>query len=200
MDEVIDAWRPIVIVNRFHLSRPGLGCVLVNDAKGAVIAVQHLIERGHRRIGFLTGSPKSRSSGERRRGYLQAMREAGLDPRGSWCLACAPTVEGGRQAACRLLSAQPDLTALLAYNDLVAVGAGQTCEALGRPVPSGCALLGWDDIIFASYVSPPLTTMRMPKYEIGEKAMSSLFQLMRDPDLAPEAVTLDAELVVRGST
>jgi len=200
LDEVIETWRPLVIVNRRHGPRPGLGCVLVDDARAAVVAVRHLVERGHQRIGLLAGSPKSRSGRERRRGYGEAMRDAGLDPRESWVIPCAPTVEGGRRAARRLLAEQPDLTALLAYNDLVAVGAKQTCEALGRPIPDGCALVGWDDIIFASYVSPPLTTMRMPKYEIGERAMSSLFELMGHPDLAPEAVTLDAELVVRGST
>ncbi len=200
LGELGDASCPIVVVNRRQDPRPAVGCVLVKDAEAAVVAVGHLTERGHRRIGFLAGTRESRSSRERRRGYLRAMRRAGLDLNGEWCVFCAPNVEGGRRAAAKLLSERSELTALLAYNDLVAVGAEQACEALGRPVPSGCALLGWDDIVFASYVSPPLTTMRMPKYEMGERAMLLLFDLMRDPGLVPEVIELDAELVVRSST
>jgi len=200
LDEAIGVWRPIVVVSRSLARQPGLACVLVNDAKAAMVAVQHLVGRGHKRIGFLGGSAKSRSSRERRRGYLQAMRGAGLDPKERWTVDCAPNVAGGRRAAHRLLDSERDLTALLAYNDLVAVGAEQACKALGRPVPDGCALVGWDDIFLASCVSPPLTTVHMPKYEIGQRAVSSLFELMRDPDLAPKAVVLDARLVVRGSS
>lgn len=198
--EVTDGARPVVVVNRLQPPRPGVGCVLVNDAAAAMVAVRHLLDRGHRRIGFLAGTPDSRSSRERRRGYLQAMREAGIPLDDAWCASCAPNVEGGRQAAYELLRHKPELTALLAYNDLVAVGAEQACQMLGRPVPEGCALVGWDDIIFASYVSPPLTTMHMPKYQMGERAMRLLLDLIAHPDARPETTVLEAELVIRTST
>ena len=128
------------------------------------------------------------------------MDEAKLQRKEGWCVSCAPNVRGGREATRELLANHPEVTALLAYNDLVAVGAQQACQALGRAIPEGLALVGWDDIAFASYVVPPLTTMRMPKYRIGERAMSLLFDLIRDPTLAPEISTLDATLAVRGST
>lgn len=200
LDEVIATYPPLVLVNRQRAARAGLGSVLVNDARAAEAAVAHLVGRGHRRIGFLGGSLKSHSGRERRSGYTRGMARAGLDCTDGWCVSCAPTVEGGRRAATDLLRRHPELTALLAYNDLVAVGAMQACEALGRRVPGGCAVVGWDDIIFASYVSPPLTTMRMPKYRIGEEAMSLLFELIEHPERAPEPIVLAAELVVRDST
>ena len=194
---------PLVLVNRLQLPRAGTGCVLVDDAKAALGAVRYLREKGHRSIGFLAGTRESRSSRERRRGYREAMGEAtdgtDLAALDRWCAFCAPNVEGGRDSALALLRKSPELTALLAYNDLVAVGAEQACAALGRAVPQDCAVVGWDDIIFAAHVSPPLTTMRMPKYRLGERAMYLLLDLIGDPQLAPEPVVLEAELIVRAS-
>jgi len=198
--EAIERYAPIVVVNRQRGEHSGAGYVLVNDARAAESAVAHLVERGHARIGFIGDTSGSHSGRERWAGYLRAMRRAGLDLGDSWHLNCAPTVEGGRRAALDILTHNPELTALLCYNDLVAVGAIQACQTLHRAVPSDCAIVGWDDIVFASYVSPPLTTMRMPKYHLGEVAMSLLLDLIGDPDCSGRTVTLDAELVVRKTT
>jgi LacI family transcriptional regulator len=196
----VSALTPVVLVNRLQARRPGLASVLVNDASGAQVAVEHLNSRGHRNIGFLGGQNDSHSARERREGYRRAVRRAGLplDPR--WCEGSPPTVEGGRTAAQDLLARHPELTALLAYNDLVALGVLQACEELERPVPDSLALVGWDDIVFSAWVSPPLTTMRMPKAQLGEVAMQQLFELIEGPERAPEPTTLDAELIVRGTT
>lgn len=193
-------WRPLVMVNRLQAGpTPGVGYVVVNDAEAARGATQYLLARGHRQIGLLAGTPTSRSGQERRRGYAEALAAAGLED-DAWTAHCAPNVEGGREAALALLHRQPNLTAILAYNDLVAVGALQACRALGRSVPQGCAIVGWDDIVFAELISPPLTTVRMPKYEIGERAMGLLLDLIADSDAAPEVIRLDATLIVREST
>jgi LacI family transcriptional regulator len=198
--QVAETWRPLVLVNRCLSPNAGAGCVLVDDAGAAREATRHLLERGHRRIGFLAGSLASHSSQERRAGYKDALREAGLAPEPAWCVSCAPTAEGGHDAALALLADHAEITALLGYNDLVALGALRACRSLGWPVPQRCALVGWDDIPFASYVSPPLTTMRMPKHQIGAQAMAMLFALLGDPEQSPEPVVLSAELVARGSS
>lgn len=200
LGEVAAANAPLVLVNRRHPVHPGVGCVLVNDALAAETATEHLLARGHRRIGFLGGSTGTHSGRERRLGYARAMARAGMERPAAWDRPGAPTVEGGRRATLELLQHHPEITALLAYNDLVAVGAMQACDTLGRAVPGSCAVVGWDDIDFASYVSPPLTTMRMPRYRLGEAAMSLLCDLMAEPTRAPEPLTLEAELVVRGTT
>jgi len=190
-----------VLVNREPAELlPNIGSVVVDDAEAAQRAVQHLISRGHRRIAFLGGSSRSRSGLERRRGYRQALIEAGLPAPARWCQPCAPTVDGGRTAAKALLSQAPEITAVLTYNDLVALGVVQACQSLGRHIPQDLALVGWDDIVYAPYFSPPLTTMRMPKYQIGEQAMRLLLELIRDPRHPPKVVRLDAKLIVRGST
>ena len=88
---------------------------------------------------------------------------------------------------------------MLTYNDLVALGAKRACDELGRPVPEECAIIGWDDIVFASHVSPALTTMRMPKQAIGHRAMELLLQFVSGSDGAGEAVWLEAELIRRES-
>ena len=200
LEGVIEWCRPLVLVNRMMSPRAGVGCVCSNDADGAMVALQHLFERGHRHIGLLAGRPESRSSRERLRGYRQAMRVAGVPDCKPWCVSCAPTVAGGREATQSLLGAHPELTALLCYNDLVAVGAEQACRAMHLAIPEHCALVGFDDIEFAAHVSPPLTTMSTPKTDIGQRAMALLLDLVDHPDAAPEPVSLDAELVVRGSS
>jgi DNA-binding LacI/PurR family transcriptional regulator len=199
--EAVRQWRPLVIVNRLPPApRAGVGYVVVNDAEAARGATAFLVARGHRQIGLLGGAPTSRSGLERRRGYAEALAAAGLGAAERWMAPCAPNVEGGREAALSLLRREPGLTALLAYNDLVAVGALQACRALGLNVPRDCAIVGWDDIVFADYVSPPLTTVRMPTHEIGERAMALLLGLIADTDAAPEVVRLDATLIEREST
>ncbi len=201
LQEAMERWRPMVLVNREPAELlPNIGSVVVDDAEAAQRAVQHLISRGHRRIAFLGGSSRSRSGLERRRGYRQALIEAGLPAPARWCRPCAPTVDGGRTAAKALLSQAPEITAVLTYNDLVALGVVQACQSLGRHIPQDLALVGWDDIVYAPYFSPPLTTMRMPKYQIGEQAMRLLLELIRDPQHPPKVVRLDAKLIVRGST
>ncbi len=200
LGEVTDAYAPLVAVNRRLAPRPGLGCVLVNETRAAQDAVEHLLARGCRRVGFLGGSADTHSGRERRLGYRLALEAAGLERRPAWDVPCPPTVDGGRAAALELLARHPELDALLAYNDLVSVGAVQACETLGREVPASLAIVGWDDIVFSAHMSPPLTTVRMPKATLGEEAMRLLFALMASPDQAPEPIVLDAELVIRGTT
>jgi LacI family transcriptional regulator len=119
-------------------------------------------------------------------------------------------VDGGHQAARDLLIAHPELTALFCYNDLVAVGALRACADLGRQVPDALALVGFDDIMLAALVTPPLTTCHVPRYELGVQAMRLLLnQIGGCPDRAnqgPEAeqnpcaeIVLRPEVVVRAS-
>lgn len=108
-------------------------------------------------------------------------------------------VEGGRQAARELLTARPELTALFCHNDLVAVGVLQACAELGRCVPGDLAVVGYDDIPLADLVTPPLTTCRVPRYELGEWAMKLLLDQVDGSPGQCDPVVLQPELIVRAS-
>jgi LacI family transcriptional regulator len=196
--QLADRYRPLVSVNR-QIDHPETGCVLVDDAQGAADAVRYLLRLGHRDIGLLVGPWASHSGKRRADGYRQAMREQGLVPRGNWRLHCSPQVEGGQEAALQLLCRAPELTALLAYNDLVAVGALRACAELGMGVPDDVAIVGCDDIPLAALVSPALTTIRIPKYTLGRQAMALLLKMMEEDVRPPEPIVIAPRLVLRES-
>ena len=193
----------VVLVNR-RLDSGEVGVVLIDDEKGAQLATQHLLEAGHEAIGFLAGPRASHSGRQRTLGHRAALTARGLSPNPDWTRNCRPTVEGGRETSRELLTTHPELTALFCYNDLVAVGALQACAHLGRCVPEDVAVVGCDDIPLAALITPPLTTTRGPRYELGKRAMALL---LRQIEGCPEEteqdpcaeIVLQPELIVRAS-
>jgi LacI family transcriptional regulator len=191
-----------VLINRQISKRnniTAIGTVRLDDVLGGQLATRHLLDRGHRAIGFLTGPPTSHSGRARAKGYRQALTAAGLPLNPLWEHHCAPTVEGGQAAGRDLLCAQPELTALFCYNDLVAVGALQACVELGRVVPRDLAVSGYDDIPLAALVTPPLTTCRAPRYDLGAEAVHLLLNRIRGCAEPCEDVVLQPQLVIRAS-
>lgn len=187
-----------VLVNRW-LEGDGVGAVLADDRLGGLIATRHLLQRGHRKIGFLAGPPNSHSGRFRAEGYHAAFEEAGVTCDVAWTEHCAPMVDGGQVAARRLLTAHPELTALFCFNDLVAVGALQACEELGLAVPDDVAIIGTDDIPLAALVRPALTTCRVSRYELGKQAMQLLLKRIEGCLEECQIVILKPELVIRES-
>jgi LacI family transcriptional regulator len=175
--EVADRYQPLVLVNR-RIDRPQAGCVMVADARAMEQAVDYLLELGHRQIGLLAGPAQSHSGKERIKGYQRAMQVHNITPLPSWQIHCPPQLEGGQVAAHHLLQQAPELTALVAYNDLVAIGALRACAELGLGVPKDCAIVGCDDVLLAALVSPALTTIRIPTYELGQRAMGLLLDMI----------------------
>ena len=108
-------------------------------------------------------------------------------------------IEGAYEAARRLLTQHPQVTALFAYNDLIALGAVHACCDLGLRVPEDCAIIGFDDIHLAAIVSPSLTSIRVDKYSLGQQAMQRLLAMLDEPDALFPPVCVDVELVVRES-
>lgn len=198
---VVASHPAVVLVNR----RPDAGvganvaAVLVDDVIGGRLATAHLLETGHRAIGFVAGPPGSHSGKGRLAGYAAALAQAGVACNHGWTEASAPDAEGGLVAAQRLLSRHPELTALICYNDLVAVGALGACRELGLRVPEDQAVVGFDDIPLAALVTPPLTTCRVPRVELGLKAVELLFRQIRGEEVDDREIVLEPELVVRVS-
>jgi LacI family transcriptional regulator len=200
--DIIGRLPAVVLINR-RLASPendaAVDSVIVDEPGGGEQAVHHLLTRGHRRIGFLAGPQASFSGRGRLRGYLQAMQAHGLTVNPGWVLPCHPSVEGGQQAACQLLEAHPQLTALFCYNDLVAVGALHSCSLLGRRVPEDLAVVGYDDIPLAALVTPSLTTCRSPRFYLGSRAVEALLQRIHGCPGGCEHQVLPVEMVIRSS-
>ena len=189
--------RAAVLVNR-PAPRELAGTVRVEDAEGTVQAVDHLLRSGRSVIGFLSGPPTSYSARERARGFEKALSAGDHDLDPGLMRPCPPNPEGGYEAALALLSERPGIDGLVCYNDLVAVGALRACVELGSDVPTDIAVVGCDDIMFAGLLSPALTTLRVPKYDIGASAARMLLNRIRGRRGESE-VLLRPELVVRGS-
>ena len=191
----------VVLINRrLHQTDPdSLDSVILDDEHGGWLAARHLIQRGHQHIGFLAGPSASYSGAERRKGFMAALQDSNISPAEGWISHCHPSVKGGYEATCDLLASHPELTALFCFNDLVAAGALQACEKLQRRVPEELAIVGHDDIPLAALVSPALTTCRVPRYELGARAVNALLDRLRDCPGECNQTVLQPELVIRES-
>jgi LacI family transcriptional regulator len=190
--------RPLVCVNRF-LPGERVGLVMIETRRGARLAVDHLIRAGHRAIGMLAGTLPDRGKLERVRGYAESLAAHGLPVREEWIAYGPPVRQRGYESARQLLCQYPEISALFAYNDLLALGAIQACHELGRRVPEDCAVIGFDDIPLADAVMPALTTVHVDKYAVGWRAMERLLEMIAAPEESFLPLYMDVELIVRQS-
>ncbi|SHE25052.1 LacI family DNA-binding transcriptional regulator [Actinomyces glycerinitolerans] len=179
-----------------------LSTVSGDDVAGARAAVAHLIELGHRRIGFVNGPLTVRQAVDRRDGVIAALTEAGLDPEGSLTEIEAVsggqgfTADAGAVGAAALLGGDPRPTALFCANDQLAIGAMREIRRRGLSIPGDVALVGYDDVSVASELITPLTSVRQPMREMGAAAAD----LLLSADGAVRHIVFPPELVVREST
>jgi len=172
----------------------------VANRQGALEITHHLIALGHQWVGHLAG-PSQRLTAQRRlSGYRQALEQAGLEFEPSLVVEAAPSVYHGYQAALGLLQETNKLTAIFAYNDLMAIGAMLACQQLGLSVPRDVAIAGFDDIVTASLVSPALTTVRIDQYRLGALSGQLLLErLAQKQPGEPSTVSFPTEMIVRNS-
>jgi LacI family transcriptional regulator len=189
---------PLVLLNR-TVDRGGVSAVVPDDFNGAVEAVEHLYALGHRGLAFV-GGPMSTSNGARRRAsFDQTVLRLGLPE--SVALEASAFDEGaGYAAAQALLTEHPEVTGVVAGNDLIAIGIIAAADERGRRCPADISVVGFNDMLLAGRLQPPLTTIRIPQYDLGARAAELLMALVADPGRNPETVLISGELVVRGST
>lgn len=202
LEELLARLPAAVLINRNLPRKDGntFNSVIIDDNRSGWLATHHLIQRGHKHIGFLAGPSASYSGSGRHKGYQAALQEAGISlPDTGWTSNCQPSVEGGYEMTCQLLAKYPDLTALFCFNDLVAIGAIQACGELKRRVPEDVAIVGHDDIPLAGLVSPALTTCRVPRHELGARAVSALLEGLRGCPGNCQQIVLQSELIIRAS-
>ena len=189
---------PIVAVSE-RIAGAGLPLVSVDNVRAARDAVTHLLQLGHRRIGYIGGTPRNALTADREAGYRKALVAHGLEPLRDWLAYGDFSVESGAQSAERLLASDRPPTAIFACNDEMAIGAISAVKARGMRVPDDVSVVGFDDIPFAVSYDPPLTTVRQPFFEMGAAAMNMMTQLIAGQTLARKKVLLPTELVVRES-
>ncbi len=200
---------PVVLVNT--LARGvRLPSIASDNRGGGRLAAEHLIELGHRHLGVLTAGPRNADAPLRLAGARDALRAAGLNVAGLAIAVGEPGVVGGEAAMAEVLEHSPEVTAVIAYNDLMAIGAMRAVRARGHVVPTDMSVVGFDGVDLAAYVEPPLTTIRQSTADLGRLAVRRLTDLLRKPDVrdgasratdgAPPRIVVPVRLEARGST
>ena len=189
---------PMVAVNE-PVSNSDVPFVGVDNFEGARVATEHLISQGHRRIAFIGHSTGKAVNQLREEGYRAALAGAGIaiDPR--LILPGDGTTESGRQATEHMFVRDVLPTAFFCVNDATALGVIIALNARKYDLPREFSVMGFDDISFASFVTPSLTTMKQPRLKIGEEAMDLLLALLEGKPPRKKEVLLRAELIVRNS-
>jgi DNA-binding LacI/PurR family transcriptional regulator len=190
---------PILLMGQ--LPETDIPFVDVDATAGAELAVNHLIERGHQRIGIITNAPLSYTSAQQRRdGYLKALQRAKIPVNKSLIKEGNYTPASGFEAMKALLAVTPLVTAVFVASDVVAIGAMLAIKQAGLRIPKDLAVVGFDDIPFAEYYDPPLTTVRLPAFGLGWAGGERLIRLIRGEGLKDASLLLESQLVTRQST
>ncbi len=187
---------PVVLVDN-RLEYSSVSCVNADDESGSYRAARHLIERGHKHIGVLSGPNQWASNRRRVVGYLLALQEAGLELHVVHMQ--NTTIESGEEGYYQLAIQYPQITALGAVNDSMAIGAIRAARAQGKRIPDDLAVIGFDDIAWAQLNDPPLTTIHIPKQQMGKEAVNRLIATLNDPELLAAEITVSVQLIRRGS-
>lgn len=201
-DEIIKRYEegfPIVLMGQ--LTGSDIPFVDVNAFAGAAEATRHLIDLKHQRIGMITNaSLEYTSARERRQGFIYALQEAGLPFDETFFREGAYTPASGFTAMNELLENEIYPTAVFVASDVVAIGAVQAIKNHHLRIPEDISIIGFDDIPMAAFIDPPMTTIRLPAYEIGREAGESLINLIRGNEPKSRQLMLNTELIIREST
>ncbi|WP_042221519.1 LacI family DNA-binding transcriptional regulator [Oceanobacillus manasiensis] len=188
---------PLVVLDRY-LEDDSVYHVEVDNIHGGYHATEYLINHGHKQIAFISGPAASQDNVQRYEGYRKALENYNITYQSKWDIASDFTREGGYRAT-KLLIAQRNLPQAIFYaNDEMAVGGLQAFKENNISIPDDISIIGYDDIQLAEYVSPPLTTIKQPKYEVGALAAHLIFQLLGG-EKTDHHYKLSTELVERES-
>nr|WP_300089885.1 LacI family DNA-binding transcriptional regulator [Sedimentibacter sp.] len=206
MPEILERCKvPIILIDRDFDSENICGKVLVNNSKGAHMAVSYLIEQGYKKIAYLSGPLKTRTAYERLEGYKKALSDNEIQFNDKLVKFGDYRIEWGQKGVNELLNEPEDFDVIFCGNDLIAIGAMKELKEKGYNVPDEIGVMGYDDIYMASLVDPSLTTVRQPNYQMGYKAMELLEERLKKAPGSDnnsgemKTITLDTEIIVRNS-
>jgi LacI family transcriptional regulator len=192
---------PFVVVDPRTSPPRDIMAVSAAHITGARSLMTHLVEFGHRRVGIIGGPQEWLVTDDRMTGYVAALADVGVLPSPDLVrFVVEPTVDNGYRAACELLDQPQRPTALVAFNDKMAVGALRAAKERHLRVPDDLSVVGFDDTDISQATDPMLTTVRQPLAELGRMAVTMLMRRIKRQELDARHVELATDLVVRGST
>ena len=192
---------PLVVIDPMNVPTRDVVSVGSTNFRGGQAAARHLVDLGHRRIGYLGGRASAECSLARLAGFRSALETAGVGIPEAYVLSTEDFLyKNGLDGAPRLLSLPERPTAIFAASDELARGAIEAAHSLGISVPGDLSIVGFDDTEIARIASPPLTTVRQPLQEMGAVALRTVLRLVAGEKIDSNHVELATELVVRAST
>lgn len=198
VERLLEARVPLVLASR-RFSGIKTNYVVTDDVHGGLLATEHLIALGHKRIGMINGPMHISSAAERFEGYRQTLESHGLSVEDSYVTTGSVSIDDGFAAARILLDRKPFPTAIFAFSDFVAFGVMKAIRERGLRVPEDISVVGYDDNQFASCLETPLTTVRVPKEQLGMEA-AQVLQRQIEGSQPLRQVELLVDLVKREST
>ena len=189
---------PLVFLDAYF-ENPEYNYIVINNSQGAYIATKYLIRKCHTQPGYLRSSYWISNFEARADGFYKAIREAGMSTSQSRVHRLPPSQDGAYADMRELLKTEKPAKCYFADNDLIAIGAMQALKEAGYRIPEDVSVVGFDDISSSEYVSPPLTTVQVPKADLGEAAVSRLVQMIDGSSLLPLKVEVFTRLVRRKS-
>lgn len=189
---------PIVLLDR-SLSGSEFDDVTVDNLSGAYQAVKHLLQLGRKRIAMVTAETRLTTFQQRHQGYLKALAEFGIKPQKELVKVTDPKTAAAQQVTAQLLQLSRPPDAIFAANNLMTIGVLNTLREQRVRVPEDVALVGFDDMPWSGQLSPPVTSVSQPTYELGREAARLLLRRINDPDVHPQSIVLQTRLVVRES-
>jgi len=201
LDQLANHEIPMVLAE-FRLGVGKVSTILLDYKTGIHAAVNHLADLGHRRIAFLAGPHKLHSAITRENDYRTAMDAAGLPLQENWVIECDHTAKGGVAGFGQLRALATRPTAILCSNDMTAIGVLRAAYMEGLRVPDDLSVIGLDDIDFAEFTLPPLTTIRLSRIELAQAAFEALRQQAEEPGnpKMQREFLVSTSLVIRAST
>ena len=188
----------MVLINRY-IESISHRCIALDNTHGGFIATQSLLNKGHKRIGYLCSEQNIDDGADRLKGHQQALGQAGIAFDEQYLVTCYPSQEGGRLGTYNLLAKRLPLTAIVAYNDVMAAGVLSALAENGIKCPENISVVGFDDLIVARYLTPALSTVRYPVAVMAEQAARLALEAGRNKKKS-ESHILVPTFVERSST
>lgn len=190
---------PVLLVDSSFLDIPA-NYIVIDNISGVYTGTRHLLENGHKKIGYLKSSVSIQNFKERYEGYVKALAEAGMTPDPVMTIPLMPTMEGAYEDMLGVLSKKPHFaSAYIADNDIIAFGAIKALKESGIRIPEDISIIGFDDMPFCTMIEPKLTTINVDKNALGQLAVENLINMMDRKKKIFFKTALGVTLVQRGS-